>query len=260
MNGVAVEYVVEGTGIPVVFSHGGASDRRYWEPQRAAFAARHRFVAYSRRFHGANPWPDDADNSDAAHVADLLGLIRRLDAGPVHLVGFSTNITLRAALAEPDLLRSLTVIEPNVPWLLENDDEGRAVLSLWRNENERVRADSGGDPIREAALWFELVNNRGPGTFDAQPDGLRAMWLDNFGRGPASPPEPLKEGLGAIKTPTLLLEAEHGMLYSRRIVAALAATIRGCRLLDVPGVTHFMSYQDPDVFNRIVLEFIGDHQ
>ncbi len=34
VNGVDLDYVDEGTGIPVVFSHGGSSDLRYWEPQR----------------------------------------------------------------------------------------------------------------------------------------------------------------------------------------------------------------------------------
>ena len=105
------DLVDEGTGIPVVFSHGAASDVRYWEPQRAAFGARHRFIAYSRRFHGAGRWPADADNSDDAHVSDLLGVIGRLRAGPVHVVGFSASIALRAALKEPRVVRSLTIIE-----------------------------------------------------------------------------------------------------------------------------------------------------
>ena len=47
MNGVELEYVEAGTGVPVVFSHGGSSDLRYWEPQREVFAARYRFVAYA---------------------------------------------------------------------------------------------------------------------------------------------------------------------------------------------------------------------
>lgn len=132
VNGIDLEYVDEGTGIPVVFSHGAGSDLRYWEPQRKVFAARYRFVAYSHRFHGAGPWPAKGDYSAAAHVHDLVAIIRRLEAGPVHLVGFSTAIALRAILREPGLVRSLTIIEPNVPWVLEGDPEGVAVLSWWR--------------------------------------------------------------------------------------------------------------------------------
>jgi len=62
VNGVDLEYVDEGTGVPVVFSHGGGSDLRYWEPQREVFAARYRFVAYSHRLHGTGPWPAEGDS------------------------------------------------------------------------------------------------------------------------------------------------------------------------------------------------------
>ena len=139
---------------------------------------------------------------------------RQLDAWPVHLVGFSTAIALRATLREPALVRSLTIIESNVPWLLEGDPEGEAVLAWWRAENERVRAEAAGDAERGAKLWFELVNNRGPDSFDAQPEALRRMWLDNFNaRRPAAPTAAALacKQIGAITTPTLAVGGEHGM-------------------------------------------------
>jgi len=262
VNGVNLEYVDEGTGVPVVFSHGGHSDLRYWEPQRETFAARYRFVAYSHRFHGSGAWPTEGDYSAEAHVADLLGIMRRLEAGPVHLVGFSTAIALRATLLDPGLVRSLTIIEPNLPWLLDGDPEGESVLAWWRDEKERVAAEASGDGVRAAKLWFELVNNRGPLTFDAQPEGLRRMWLDNFGRKrPAVPTaEPLTCGmLTAITTPVLAIEAEYGMPYSRRIVERLAECISGCRPVPIPAVTHFMSYQKPTAFNGVLLDFLAQH-
>ena len=88
------------------------------------------------------------------------------------------------------------------------------------------------------------------------------MWLDNFGSSrPAPPaPEPLTcERLAAITTPTLALAAEYGMPYSRQIVGVLAGCIPGSRLVVLPSVTHFMSYQAPDVFNEVVLEFLAQH-
>ena len=158
--------------------------------------------------------------------------------------------------------RSLTIIEPNVPWLLEGDPEGEAVLAWWRAENQRVMAEAGGDAVRRAALWFELVNNRGPGTFEAQPQTLRRMWLDNFtATRPAAPsPPPLTaEQLSTITTPTLALGAEFGMPYSRAILERIAKTLSGSRLVVLSGATHFMSHQAPDRFNREVLDFLNQH-
>lgn len=261
MNGVDLESVDEGTGVPVLFSHGGSSDLRYWEPQRRVFAARHRFVSYSHRFHGTGPWPAQGDYSADAHTADLVAIMRRLETGPVHLVGFSRTTALRATLFEPALVRSLTIIEPNVPWVLQGDPEGEAVLAWWRDENARVRVEAAGDAERTAKLWFELVNNRGPKTFDEQPEAFRRMWLDNFNATrPAAPPEPLTcQRLGAITTPTLVVGAQDGMPYSRGITDRIAACIRGSRSVVVPSVTHFMSYQSPDVFNEAVLAFLEEH-
>jgi pimeloyl-ACP methyl ester carboxylesterase len=111
-------------------------------------------------------------------------------------------------------------------------------------------------------LWFELVNNRGAGAFDTQLEGLRQMWLDNFGRkGLVAPPaEPLTgQMLSGISTPTLALEAEYGMPYSRRIVEKLAGWIPGCQLVEVPCVAHFLSYQAPTVFNRVVMDFLAHY-
>jgi pimeloyl-ACP methyl ester carboxylesterase len=262
VNGVNLDYIDEGTGIPVVFSHGGYSDLRYWEPQREVFAARYRFVAYSHRYHGSGTWPYDADYSANAHVADLLAIIRQLEAGPVNIVGFSTAIALRTTLSEPGLVRNLIIIEPNVPWLLENDPEGESVLAWWRKKKEGIDIEAAGDRERAARLWFELVNNRGPRAFDTQSEDFRRMWLENFNRKrPTSPPpEPLRcEQLSTITRPTLILKAEYGMPYSRRIVDKLEQCISGSRMVDIPGVTHFMSYQNPTVFNSVLLNFVAQH-
>ena len=210
----------------------------------------------------SGPRVTSGDDSAEAHTTDLLDVIRRLDAGPAHLVGFSTAIALRAILREPSLVRSLTIIEPNLPWLLEGDPDGEATLAWWRAENDRVQVEAGGDETRRAKLWFELVNNRGPGTFDAQPEGLRRMWLDNFGapRPTAPPPEPITcaqlgrsrprrwSSVPSSGCPTHAGSSTHSRVHSRKP-----------NLLIIGGVTHFMSYQDPDPFNEAVLAFIAGH-
>jgi pimeloyl-ACP methyl ester carboxylesterase len=49
------------------------------------------------------------------------------------------------------------------------------------------------------------------------------------------------------------------MPYSRLIVDRLAACISGSRLVVIPGATHFMSYQAPELFNEAVLDFLARH-
>ena len=260
VNGVEIHYLAAGSGEAVVFSHGGSSDLRYWRPQLDTLSTHFRIVAYSRRFHGMSHTESDLNTAEI-HVADLVELIRLLGATPVHLVGFSTPIAVGATFAASDLVRSLTIIEPNMPWLLGAHPEDEKALSLWRKENDRVQSEARDAPRRMAKLWFELVNNRGPGTFEQQSPELRQMWLDNFEVPRAAPPNhPLTcTQLTTIATPTMVVTGEHGMPYSRRIAQALAACIPGSHLLDIPDVTHFMSYQQPDVFNEALLRFLHRH-
>jgi hypothetical protein len=54
-NGVALHYVEQGTGAPVIFVHGSLSDYTYWKEQVDAFAKRFHVIDYSRRYN----WPNE---------------------------------------------------------------------------------------------------------------------------------------------------------------------------------------------------------
>ena len=134
VNGVELSYIEQGTGTPVVFVHGAWMDLRYWEPQRQAIATQYRFMAYSLRYHGTAPWPDAGQHySLATHAADLTTFIRQLHAGPVHLVGLSSGgrLVTMVTVEHPDLVRSLTVLEPPIDELLVDRPETQPVRDAW---------------------------------------------------------------------------------------------------------------------------------
>ena len=136
-------------------------DLRYWEPQREGVAAHHRFAAYTLRYHGTAPWPDDGKNYSAAtHAADLAAFIHQLNAGPVHLVGLSMGgrLITMVALEHPDLLRSLTVLEPPLHDLLDDLPEAQPCVT------------TGGEGSRRFAQRHELE------TLSGRP-GCSMSWL-----------------------------------------------------------------------------------
>ena len=99
INGINIRYVEQGQGEPVVFVHGGTADLRAWKMQRDAIAARYRFISYSRRYHGSEPFADAGEQFSASVDADdLVGFVREIGYGPVHVVTWS-NGGLRATLA-----------------------------------------------------------------------------------------------------------------------------------------------------------------
>jgi pimeloyl-ACP methyl ester carboxylesterase len=268
VNDVDLSYVEQGTGPPVVFVHGAFSDLRYWEPQRQAIAIHYRFIAYTARYHGTAPWSDAGQQyAWATHVADLVAFIRWLNAGPVHLVGLSAGgrTATLVAVQYPDLVRSLTLAEPGLHELLVDLPETQPVYDERTKALEPIgTAIQAGEVVQATKLFFEMVNNQGPGAFDRQPEALRQMILDNARTLPltrSTPPLPAvtRAMLGGVKTPTLVVGGAHTRRYFSLINAVVVQGIPGSRLVVIPQATHLMSYQNPAAFNEALLHFLA-HQ
>jgi pimeloyl-ACP methyl ester carboxylesterase len=265
VNCVDLSYIDDGVGTPVVFVHGAWMDLRYWEPQREGVAAHHRFVAYTLRYHGTAPWPDDGKNYSAAtHAADLAAFIHQLNAGPVHLVGLSMGgrLATMVALEHSDLLRSLTVLEPPLHDLLDDLPEAQAVRDDWRRGFEALRAKAqAGDAIGATRLFYELTNGQGPGALDVQPEPFRQMVLDNARTVPlalsARPPTFSRAILNSVKAPTLVVGGEQSPPSFAWINQVIAQNIPGSRLVVIPKAAHLMSYQNPAAFNEALLYFLA---
>src|SRR5437667_10486634 len=70
INGVRLQYVEQGSGEAMVFVHGAPSDLSSWEPVREGIASKYRFLAYTQRYFGTEPWPDDGKNCSIQTLAD----------------------------------------------------------------------------------------------------------------------------------------------------------------------------------------------
>ncbi|MEZ5449350.1 MAG: alpha/beta hydrolase [Thiolinea sp.] len=57
INGVDLEYMDVGKE-PIIFVHGAVSDYRTWGYYLLPISEQHRYIAYSRRYYGTQPWKD----------------------------------------------------------------------------------------------------------------------------------------------------------------------------------------------------------
>jgi pimeloyl-ACP methyl ester carboxylesterase len=261
-NGVDLLYTEQGKGTPVVFVHGALSDLRYWEMQRDAFAKQYRFVAYTLRYHGTGPWPDDGKQYSAdLHAADLVAFISGLKAGPVHLVGLSYGglLAAMAAVKEPQLIRTLTLAEPGLFSLLAEKPEGQRVLDQWSKALEPLAGMmKAGDTAGATRFLSGLVTGE---DFEKLPAGLRQILLDNARTLPvafaAPAPSVTCQMLRAIRIPTLVVRGERTPHFFSRINDEVGQCIAGSKLVVVSKASHPMSYDNPGEFNRTVLNFLA---
>lgn len=267
INGVRLRYVEQGSGEPIVFVHGAFSDLRVWEPLREEVAKRYRFIAYTQRYFGTDPWPDEGRNfSIAADADDLAKFITSLGAGPVNLVTRSRGgaVAVAAALKHPALVRSLTLHEPGLFSMLPADTaEGKAAREHRHTYvGPAIAAARAGDSIQAVRLFFEGEYQLGLGGFDRLPQSTRTMIIDNARTAPllfgASPPPPTTcDMLKTINRPTLVTRGGNSLAHAKLINEAVSKCIPGARQVSFPNLIHDAPSRDPAAFSGAVFEFLS---
>jgi pimeloyl-ACP methyl ester carboxylesterase len=270
VNGMRLSYVDEGSGEPIVFVHGAFSDLRVWEPIREEVAKRYRFIAYTQRYFGTDPWPDDGKNFNIeTHADDLAKFITSLNAGPVHLVTRSLGggVAMAAALKNPALVRTLTLHEPALLSVLPADStEGKAAREdRSKFISAAIAANKAGDPNRTTRLFFEGVYQLGPGGFDRLPEATRAMLLDNARTAPLlfgapTPPPITCDALKTFTRPTLVTHGEKTHAYYKLINEGVSKCVPGAQQVSFSGLVHNAPSADPAAFTAALFEFMSKRQ
>jgi pimeloyl-ACP methyl ester carboxylesterase len=241
-----------GSGVPVVFLHAATGSSRVWEYQIPAFtAAGYRFIAFDRRGWGRTV-SDPAARQPGAAADDLLGLIDHLGIERVHLVGTAAGVSvaLDFALSFPQRVRSL-VLANGIGGVQDQD-----YLQMGR----RIR------PPQFDALPPEF-RELGPSYRAAHADGTkRWMDLENMSRpaGPPAPSQPMKNRLTfalleTLKAPTLLITGGADLYAPPPVLQLFAARIKNSESIIVPEAGHSAYWEQPQIFNRAVLDFLAKH-
>jgi pimeloyl-ACP methyl ester carboxylesterase len=137
---VALSYDDEGAGPALVFLHGGACDRSFWEPQVAHFRRRYRIVVPDLRGHGSSPVPG-GEYTIQSFADDVAALVESLRIRGATVIGHSLGGLVAFTL--PALFPGLAgrVVALDSPLVLPPD-----VASAFRG-----LAEAGHDDLRQKA-------------------------------------------------------------------------------------------------------------
>jgi pimeloyl-ACP methyl ester carboxylesterase len=217
---------LHGTGDPLVLLHGGFCSIETMRLQIEDLSRDRAVYAPERPGHGRTA--DDGEPFTYERMA--AGTIDYMDAAGVEradLVGFSDGAVIGLLLARdhPDRVRSLAAISGNLsPAGSVPPDEAAAAfgdeaLAALFADYDRLSPDG---PEHRQAVWERVAL-----MWDTQPD------ID-----PAS--------LGRIRCPVLVMAADRDVISLGHTVSIRDA-IPGARLCVVPGATHMLLAQRPDV-------------
>lgn len=277
LDGYKFQCAERGWGPPILFVHGSVSDARCWAAQMEEFSARHRAIAYSRRYHWPNAEiPPKTDYSMLAHTDDLEKLIETLVAAPVHIVGHSYGafIALILAIRRPDLVRSLVLAEPPAITLFVNDPPNPLqilALLLTRPRTAAAIINFGAKGIAPAKKALKKgridecigvfgVATLGQEAFEKLSSDRLQMVRDNFipAEFAGSGFPPLRDrDIRRIKAPALVLTGQNSPRLFHHIADRLAALLPKARRAHIPNASHIMHEDNPDAFNGAVANFLA---
>jgi 3-oxoadipate enol-lactonase len=250
-----LHYTLHGhDGPPVVLLHGLGSSSADWPEQQAALADRYRVVAVDLPGHGGSPLPDGPLTIEGM-ARDVAALLVRLELRPAHVLGLSLGacVALRLALEAPGRVRSLTLVNPFArvqttgPW-----DVARLGLRLFLLGTAPMNAVA----AHVARRLFPWPEQRG--LYESAVVSLAATRRRAyFAAMRALARFDARGQVTAIRHPTLIVAGDRDTSVPLAAKVALAAAIRGARLLVVPASGHATPHDQPDAFNRALLEFLA---
>jgi pimeloyl-ACP methyl ester carboxylesterase len=236
VDGLPVFYETEGDGEPIVLLHGGLADNSTWAGQFSGLSPHRRVVAPERQAHGHTPdqpgpltWSGMTEQTVKFLVAQGLG--------PVDLVGWSDGGMVGTLIAaeHPELIRTLTVTGSAfsdagyVAGLVEG------LVSLPPDDDE----------LAMFAALYAQASPDGPEHFAEVWDKVRAMWAEPFD---------WAEKVKRISAPTLVIVGDDDFIRVDH-AAEFSQLVQNGQLAVVPGSSHALPLEKPDLFNEFVLDF-----
>ena len=238
-----------GDGPAILFLHPATGSTLIWLYQQPVFAqAGYRVIAYSRRNHYNSALASEDDpgvgSEDLHSLVDFLGVNRFHALGSAAGGSFATDY----ALSHPERLLSLTVSSNNLA----------AREGYIAEAAARIRPEQEKDLPR----WFWEL---GPSYRAANAAGV-TKWNELTRRsvsvrGPrqqlANVVTPAK--LETLTVPTLLITGAADLVTPPSIMRMIARHVPDNELAIIPECGHSPYWEQPDVFNGAVLDFISRH-
>jgi len=258
-NGIVTFYEDTGQGPAVVLVHGHSADLRLWDLQAPALVdAGHRVIRYDVRGHGRSTAPATGYTWEN-YALDLRDLLDRIDVARAHVVGLSMGggIALQFALDFPERVSSLVLVDSALPGFDYSPEFAGAIEELVA----AVRAE--GSRAAFERLWLTHPLFDGVRRFPERFELIRTMALayaaaDYYDETPHTPPErQAVDRLAELQAPTLVLVGELDVPDFQITTEVLAGNIADARLQVIADSGHIPALEQPEAFNRALLEWLG---
>lgn len=263
VDGVNLFYQDVGQGPALVFVHEFAGDYRSWEAQVRFFSRRYRTIAFNARGYPPSDVPDDVKAYSQDRAADdIRGLLDALKIQRAHVCGLSMGgyATLHFGLRYADRALSLVVAGAGYGSVAAErakfHQDSEVVAQRFERDGMAATAEMyAKGPTRVQFMdkdpegWKEFAEQLAGGSAKGHALTLRGVQMTR--------PSILELGsrMEKLEVPTLIITGdeddpclEPAIFMKRKIPTA--------GLLVMPKSGHTVNLEEPDFFNRAVLDFL----
>ena len=219
-NHINIDFIANGTGLPIVYTHGWADDRTAWDGVIESLGNDNRSIAWSIRGHGDSDAPPPG-NYTRTHTLGDLSKIVDMENDQVVLVGHSLGgyLSLAFCLLYPDRVKALVLV---------------AAGPGFRKEETREQWNSS---VRDSAKKMDI------------PEGSEeaALHVDSW----------VLDSLGEIDVPVLVIVGEKDKRFSASM-AVFEKYLDVRSSVVVPEAGHSVHRKDPTAVAKAIQDFLSD--
>jgi pimeloyl-ACP methyl ester carboxylesterase len=271
VNGVRLHCVVEGEGPLVLLLHGFPETSHAWRKQIPALATRFQVVAPDLRGYGRSDKPKGIAAYRTSVVADdIAGLIHAFGAERAHVAGHDWGgaVAWAAAIQHPEVIDRLVALNCPHPavmakalrtnwsqlrksWYIFAFQIPRIPEWAFRRNGAKVLKDTLRRSAKTPETFTEADLEEYASSFSAPGAATAAI---NYYRAAVRSRVPA----GKIAAPTLLIWGEDDFALGIELTRGMDGLFEGePRIEYVPGTSHWVMEERPEIVNRLLLEFLA---
>src|SRR5262247_4861365 len=248
------------TGSPLVLAYGIGGNADLWDVNVPSLAARHRLVLWEPRGHARSDSPEDpARYSFARWVLDLKTVLDHLRLRTAHVGGLSlgAGIATRFALRFPSRALSLVITNSSsaagLPLSVEN--------LVMRARSIEITLTKGMDAMAEFAM---VANPNFSERLALEPGAREEFYAEYRALSPIGYANSLRallamdhitDQLPRLRLPVLLIGGDRDP--SLAPMKVMQRKVRGSKLVVLSPASHFGNRDQPEAWNRTVLDFLA---